>query len=67
MKSLTVLKLDYNNVTDVGVRFLSQLTNLQCLDLKFNNIGPVGTGYLAQLPNLRVLKLGNSMAPFRLK
>lgn len=58
MKNLAILKLDQNDISDIGVAFLTQLVNLQNLSLyACSNIGPSGAGHLAQLKNLQILNL----------
>jgi hypothetical protein len=68
MKCLRKLNLDNNKFGDLGMRFLSQLDNLEELSIdnlsciqqnKHGAIGPVGAGFLSRLRNIHKLNLSN--------
>lgn len=60
MKSLTKLKLNFNNITDRGAGYLSNLTKLRELELANTKVTDKGIANLAKLESLELLNLGST-------
>ena len=61
MKALELLRLENTLITDVGVKYLQNLTNLTYLSLDGTKVSDAGLPFLSKLTKLKYLNLSRTL------